>query len=315
MLVNQAAAKNISAGLKYSILKTLAYFDMFNYPLSENEILFFCDKAVSIDDIKISLADMSADGSIFLCNGFYSLHNGTVLAQKRVIHNDNAQLLLPIAKNNSCFLFQFPFVRGIGISGSLSKNVATEDSDIDYFVITKTNRMWIARTIMHLFKKLSFLVGKEHLYCMNYYIDETALEIEEKNIFTAVEIATLLPVCGNGTMDKFVAANNWINVFHPNSIYRKKLITSSRNIWLKRLAEYLFNNGMGDRIDDYFMRLTLKRWNKKEQLKMLNGKGELMGLKLGKHFCKPNPVYFQQKLLARYVEKLNSLHASLKSIK
>ena len=34
---------------------------------------------------------------------------------------------------------------------------------------------------------------------MNYYIDEEALQISDKNIYTAVEVVTLVPVCGNGS--------------------------------------------------------------------------------------------------------------------
>ena len=35
---------------------------------------------------------------------------------------------------------------------------------------------------MHCFKKLTFLVKEEHLFCMNYYIDMAQLEIPEKKI-------------------------------------------------------------------------------------------------------------------------------------
>ena len=87
-------------------------------------------------------------------------------------------------------LFQFPFVRGVFISGSLSKRCAAEKEDVDYFIVTSANRLWIARTIMHLYKKLTYLRGRQDRYCMNYFIDEEALEIKEKNIFTAVEMIT-----------------------------------------------------------------------------------------------------------------------------
>src|SRR6202022_4223033 len=93
-------------------------------------------------------------------------------------------------------------------------------SDIDFFIITKANRLWIARTLMHLFKKLTFLTGHQGWYCMNYYVDEEALQIEEKNIFTATELITLLPVCGNGTMEEFFRANNWASSYFPNYAIR-----------------------------------------------------------------------------------------------
>src|SRR6266478_4413244 len=94
------------------------------------------------------------------------------------------------------FLSRFPYVTGVGISGSLSKMDAREKADFDFFIVTKANRLWIARTIMHLFKKLTFITGKQHLYCMNYYLDEKALQLRDQNIYTAVEAITLIPVSG-----------------------------------------------------------------------------------------------------------------------
>ena len=41
---------------------------------------------------------------------------------------------------------------------------------------------------------------------VNYYIDEAAMEIEEKNIFTAVEIITLIPMKGEEQINRFSTA-------------------------------------------------------------------------------------------------------------
>jgi predicted nucleotidyltransferase len=44
------------------------------------------------------------------------------------------------AKAVAKFLSWFPYIRGIAISGSLSKNFADENSDLDFFIITAANR-------------------------------------------------------------------------------------------------------------------------------------------------------------------------------
>jgi len=158
---------------------------------------------------------------------------------------------------------------------------------------------------MHLFKKLSFLAGKQHWYCMNYFIDEEALQIEEQNIFTAMELITMIPVSGNGTMQKFFSANEWATFYYPN--YAGKAAsskTTAPHSWLKSCIEKLFDNKTGNRIDDYLMRLTTKRWNQKEQEEKLNIEGRRMGLRTGKHFSKPNPAFLQHTLLSLYKNKL-----------
>ena len=289
-----------------SILKVLVYFDLFEYPLSIEEIHFFLDKKIPERQLHTDLAELTKNRFVFNIDGFYSLRNDYRFAEKRMLGNKQAQPLLIKANKISRFLFQFPFVRGIGISGSLSKNMADEDADIDYFIITKANRLWIARTIMHFFKKLTFITGHQHWYCMNYFIDEEQLQIEEKNIFIATELITLKPVCGNETIKKFFQANDWTKTYFPNHSFKiSDSLTTVPTNKLKRLIEQIFNNHPGNLLDNYLMRLTSKRWKLKEEKQILNIKGNRMGLKTSKHYCKPNPAFFHEKLLARYNSRLN----------
>jgi hypothetical protein len=280
-----------------SVIKVLAYFDIFNYPLTKEEIYFFLGHKTHPDEVALLLGQLLADKRIFKLGDFYSLQNNAALQERRIAGNDKAATLIDTAYKIGAFLYQFPYVRGIGISGSLSKNYADHTTDIDFFIITKANRLWIARTVMHLFKKLTFLTGRQHWYCMNYYIDEEALLIEEENIFTATELTTLLPVCGNGTMDRFFELNNWTTIYFPNQPGAKHSHYASRSSWLKKATEWLLNNRLGNALDNYFMHLTTRRWVTKEKQQRLTVNGNRMGLCTGKHFSKPNPVYFQKKVL------------------
>jgi len=292
--------------LKTSILKVLASFDIFDYPVSKEEIYLFLDRTIDGDDLRTGLMQLVIEGHIFKFNEFYTLKNDQELLKKRIKENANAQYLLLTAHRISKFLFRFPYIKGIGISGSLSKNVANEQSDIDYFIITKSNRLWIARTIMHIFKKFTFLTGHQHWYCMNYYVDEDGMQIEEKNIFTATELVTLLPVCGNGTMQRFFKVNDWAKVYFPNyPLQPSNQPNKSFRTGMKKMIEFLLNNKFGDWLDNYLMKLTTSRWKAKEKNKKLNIKGNRMGLKTDKHYCKPNPVYFQEKILLLYNNRLN----------
>ncbi len=287
-----------------SIIKALAYFDIFNYPLTQEEIYNFLDKPLEMEVVTATLFQLVEEKRIFLLGSFYSLQADAALRSRRIIGNHKAETLLKTAYRVGGFLYQFPFVRGIGISGSLSKNFADQDTDIDFFVITRTNRLWIARTLMHLFKKLTFITGHQHWYCMNYYIDEEAMLIGEQNIFTATELITLLPVCGNGTMDRFYGQNNWTAHFFPNQQLGRQSMLLSRPGFIKKSVEWLLNNRLGNALDELLMRITARRWKKKEQLQRTNDHGVRMGLCTGKHFARPNPGFFQRKVLESLEEKL-----------
>jgi hypothetical protein len=289
-----------------SIIKALAYFDIFNYPLTLDEIHHFLDQTVSKDDVLLTLQQLVDDNRVFRMGSFYSLQLDLSLRARRINGNHKAGILLTTGYKVGGFLFQFPFVRGIGISGSLSKNYADQNTDIDFFIITRANRLWLARTLMHLFKKLTFITGHQHLYCMNYYIDEEALCIDEQNIFTATELITLKPVCGNGTMDRFYDQNNWAGNYFPNQPVNKESIVLAKSGRLKRTVEWLLDNKVGNSLDNWLMRVTTRRWLKKEQLKKTNSHGLRMGLHTGKHFSKPNPEFFQRKVLDELNKKLQA---------
>ena len=290
-----------------SALKTLVYFDLFDYPLTKEEIGLFMDKKVSPEELTRSINELKKMGLVMAHGKYYSLKNAADQVKRRESGNDLASHLLPIAFRISSFLFHFPFVRGIGISGSLSKNFADEKADIDYFIITKANRLWITRTLMHLFKKLTYLLGKQHFYCMNYYVDEEALSIQEKNAFTAIEIATLIPVCGNGSIENFFTANPWIEYYYPNYVIDVESRKNSKHSWFKRSMESLFNLFPADKLDNYLMRVTTKRWKQKEAKQLLNSSGRRMGLHTNKHFSKPNPDHLQRQILELFERRLKEM--------
>ena len=301
--------------LKNGILKVLGYFDLFNFPISLQEIFRFFETGVDMHELSSNLDELIAMGCIFRFGEHYSLQNNPDLLKNRMMGSVRADKLLARARKISRFLYCFPFVRGIFISGSLSKHYADENADIDYFIITEANRLWIARTLMHLLKKISFLSGHEHMLCMNYYIDEEALLIEERNIFTATEMATLLPVQGNGSVDRFFERNEWTGKYFPNQkIPFKDGRKADRKAWIKKGIELLFRNRLGDWLDDYFMNLTSKRWKLKEIRQKRNYKGELMGLKTAKHFSKPNPELFQKKILQAIEKKYDLLNQKFSKI-
>jgi hypothetical protein len=286
-----------------NILKTIAYFDMFRYPVTATEIRLFSGNTTTAEEIETVLASLTLSKQLFKLDEFYALVPDRSLIERRRKGNERAACLLDIAYRVGRLLYKFPFVNGVGVSGSLSKNYADENADIDFFIITQPNRLWIARTLLHCLKKLSFLMGKQHWYCMNYFIDEDALVIAEKNIFTATEVVTLKPVCGETAIPLFFKANQWVKDYFPNHSM-PSIVHDSAKPWYKKWTEKILNNRLGNWLDDYAMRVTGKRWLQKEIRHKLNSKGEPIGLAVGKHFARPNPTHLQKKVLDMYEGRL-----------
>lgn len=278
------------------IVNVLSYFSLFNYPLLPTEIEKFLPPGVEYEDIRLELDNLEALGYINRIGEFYSILADTSLAERRRLGNERAQILLRKAGKIGRFLSCFPFVKGVAISGSLSKNYADERSDIDFFIITRANRLWIARTMMHLFKKFTFILGKQHLYCMNYYVDEMALRIPEQNMYTAIETVTLMPVQGEGVA-KFFQANSWTGDWFASRPNRESRIDRTRKPLFSRILECVLDSNL---LDNLFLRLTRSRWKRKMERGMKNMDGRKMNLELGKHFARSNPGCFQEQVLSSY---------------
>jgi hypothetical protein len=287
-------------------LKTLAYFDIFNYPLTGEEIIQFLPGKNTRSTFNQSLQTLLKEELVFKVSGFYSLQNSESVATRRIEGNIRAGQQLKIARRIAGFLSGFPFVETVCVSGSLSKNFSDERSDIDFFIITEANRLWTARTFMHLLKKVSYLAGKQHWFCMNYYVDEKGMEIVEKNIFTAMEIVTLKPMQGEDGFKRFIDANSWTKNYFPEqriSIAADQTKKKKFRIFIEKI----FRSSFGDVIEKWLMNITDKRWKKKTRRNKLNNHGERISMTVGPHFSKPDPGIFQLKIINEYELRVHKL--------
>lgn len=293
--------------VKHDILAALAYFDIFNYPLTQTEVYLFLPNRCPYKEFRTAVRHLTNESLIYQLDEFYTLQNNYALVERRRQGNAKAKQLIHTAGKVAHLLSYFPFVKGIAVSGSLSKNFADEKSDIDLFIVTAPNRLWLARTLMHGFKKLTFLIRKQHLFCMNYYIDEQMLQIKEKNIYTATEIATLLPLRGINIFQHFYAHNNWSKKYLPNHSLKVSYTKEIHHSLFKKAVEAIFNNPVGDWLDCWLMKVTAKRWAQKTKSGKLNSRGVIMSMDAARHYAKPNPQNFQNKLLAIYERKVDAL--------
>jgi hypothetical protein len=290
--------------IKKDILAALTYYGLFNYPLKKGEIFIFLQQCNDMDDFETALNTLVEECIVFKIGNFYSLEDNPALAERRSRGNERAFLLLKKAEKAAAIISGFPFVKGVAVSGSLSKYFADENADVDFFIITDSNRLWIARTFLHGMKKLSFLLNKEDLFCMNYFIDESNLVIREKNIYTAIEISTVLPLRGTGIFEEFFEKNKWAKAFFPNKFQNFSSTNEIKKNWMRVLIQRLLNNRMGDGLDNYLMKLTCRRWQTKTVQGRINSKGKPLNMDLGKHYSKPHPENFQKRLLVRYERSL-----------
>lgn len=284
-----------------NIINTLIYFDVFSYPITLSELhQFIQNSQTDINSLEKNVTELCNKQLITKIDTYYGINNSKALVETRIKGNNNAQKHATKAFKNALLIGAFPYVRGVYISGSFSKGYMDESGDIDYFIITHPNRLWIARTLLILYKKI-FLLNSRKYFCVNYFIDTDNLEIPDKNIFTATEVLTLIPGYNQSLFETFLNKNSWTTKHLPQKNAAINSQSINKNTWLKNGTEKLLNNKIGEWMDDVFMRITIAKWKRK--FKHLEHTNFELALRSRKYVSKHHPQNFQWKVLKAIEEK------------
>ena len=217
------------------------YSDIFDYPLTKEEIWkFLIKKNLSAGkwgsfEKELNRLVQSEATPLGYNRKLYYLLGREEIVKKRIKRKVISRKKLEVARKIIRRLFLIPTVKFIGVSGGLALENSDEADDIDLFIITSKNTLWITRLILVLLLKLmgqyrgrgnSPIGGESNKACLNMLIDEKALMFEKsrQNLYTAHEIAQLKIIFDrNNTYSKFLSANKWILKYLPNSLEIKKL--------------------------------------------------------------------------------------------
>lgn len=289
-------------------LKTILYFSIFQYPLTKEEIHSYNNH----DDFSTTQAELDylvAQKVTLQRDGFYVYPDNLQSIAKRLKGNLEAKKALIIAKKRAAFISKFPYVKAVGVSGSLSKGYYDDESDIDFFIITKHSKLWICRTFLILYKKI-FLLNSRKYFCTNYFISENHLEIEEQNRFTATELKTLIPLQGKEVFEAFFKENNWVSGYFSNFKPTSEMIENTKKPFITKGVEFVFNTKFGSLIDLTFKSITLKKWNSK--FHYLSKEEFEIALKTTTNISKHHPSNFQKKVISALNEKIEKVQKEFK---
>jgi hypothetical protein len=287
-----------------AVLETLRYFHIFRHPLYLEEIHRYLSIDIKIVSLSVTIKEMLDAGLLFQHHDLYMLEDDETLAQKRVTGAEKASKAIDRAKRSISIISKFPFVKGVCISGSLSKGYADERSDADFFIITSRQRLWICRSLLHMFKKFTYLLNRQHAFCMNYFIDESRLNIEEQNIYTATELATLIPVYNTESYKELINRNKyWLVNLFPNIKWEHNAdyaYLSPKAV--KSVMESFINLLFPKYLNNWLMKFTDSWWRFKWQQKNYPMHEYDLAMKTRWYVSKNHPKNYQKKVLQQLDE-------------
>ena len=208
-------------------MKTLIYADIFDYPLKAWEIhkWLISAKKCELPAVEIGLRKLIRRGVVIEKGGYYALSGRVRIFKKREERITPSQKFLHEAKI-ICSLFRvIPWIKLVGISGNLAMENASEEDDIDLFVITEKNRLWISRLlilfILALLEKRRTkrdsrkkAAGK---FCLNLLLEKDQLSQNNKDLYISHEVLQMKPLWEReNTYGLFLEANEWVFGFLAN---------------------------------------------------------------------------------------------------
>jgi len=144
--------------IREAILATLAYADVFNYPLRGEEVgkyLISYELRVTNYELKRQLDTLTEDKELGVKNGYYFLTGRKEIVELRKKREKWSRKKIEKAKKVANLLKVIPTVKLVGISGALAMENSDEDDDIDLFIITSLGRLWLTRSLVTVLVELT----------------------------------------------------------------------------------------------------------------------------------------------------------------
>lgn len=199
--------------LQRKSIQTLAYFDLFDHPLTLHELARYTSSEAS--ELEQALA---SHPRIEQVGGFYSLEGRGHVAKKRQHRIWRLEEKMKIARRGAKKLRWVPFVRGVFVCNTVAMGVPSPESDIDVVVLAAPGRLWTVRFFSNLVLKFFRLRTGSNAYadkiCLSFFVDTDHLDLSglaiEGDIYLSYWLATLVPIYDPyGHHQQWAQSNSW----------------------------------------------------------------------------------------------------------
>lgn len=312
--------------LTQSVLATLAYHDIFDYPLKEEEIhQYLVGKKVSLLKVKNQLEMLSNDKKIVHYSSekarsflLYALRRREKIFKIRILRTRYSQNKLQKAKFYTNLLKLIPTIRLVAISGALAMENSHKDDDVDLVIICAQNTLWTTRFLANLillpFRRYPQSKRVAGRACLNIFIDESELKIRPQDLYAAHEICQMKPLWDReGTYSRVAPVNANTNIKRSLSVYSRFI---KANQWVSKYLpnwtqndEHKTTNTKNQKIKKALvishLALVVEIFLKKFQLWYMRSK--ISNERIGERQLFFHPANTQDWVLKEYQKRLSTL--------
>lgn len=258
--------------LTTAILATLSYHDVFSYPLKRVELwrwLYFGKPVesrpdtIKREDFDQALEQLVTSGTVERKGGYYFLKGREAIVLLRLERFELARKKWAIAERGAAILRTTPFIRFVAVCNTLAISNVRRDSDIDFFIITKDNRLWTSRFVITGALEARDLrrhgAKTKDRICLSFYLTEATADVRpllltDDDPYFAFWLAQLVPLFDVGCGQALRRANSWLETILPNvweEPLQPKLTDTTWTKSVREIREFFLYNWFGDRIENY----------------------------------------------------------------
>lgn len=257
--------------IEKSIIQTLTWFEIFEYPLALIELHKFLYQFS--DKISLSELEQFLDNSSIVksSQGFYFLSTNTDIVEKRIAQDKIAQQKIKLAFESAQKIFWIPGVEMIALCNNW---YFKEESDIDFFIITSPGRIWLTRFFVTVW--LHILGRRRHgekikdRVCLSFYISSNrnnlwTTRLLPEDPYFDFWTAMLMPIFDrNRAYQNFLHDNKWLknkfkNFYGNEFVLRYKIGQKHWLIKINKILTMLFDTRIGRCSEKFFRYIQRKK--------------------------------------------------------
>lgn len=274
-----------------SIIKTLTYFDIFNTPLTREELRRWLweEKVSDLADFARRLDDLEKQNKINKKSGYYFLPGREEIINTHQRTVPLVEEKMQIAVRGAKKIRWIPYVEAVFVCNTVAGGGVKKSSDIDVFIVIKNGRLWLSRLLTTITLSIFRLRrNKKHIankVCLSFYatndgLDFSKIKIADPDIYLVYWLENLIPVYDpHDTLKKIRSKNQWAKKYLPNTddtyqtLYRWAVTDSKLSKNIRYFFEKAWTGGYGDlleaqakKIQQTKMKINLSGANKENKL-------------------------------------------------
>ena len=310
--------------LSIAILRTLAYFDVFDYPLTIDQLwrwLYPADGqtiSASLSDVEQELEKPELKSKVGRGGTYVFLAGRDHIVAVRESRFKYGERKWKRVLSAIGFLEVVPFIRMVAVVNTLAIDNAKEESDMDLLIVTAPQHLWLARlAITGIVSMLGYRRHGDKIknrICLSFYsttdvIDFSPLQLQPKDPHFAFWTSQAVPLINNnGTYEKFQSANAWVKDYLPNAWdwnWQSRVVKPNSGLQSIRLFfETAFTQPIGSVLETMARDQQMKKMEKNTTSKASLGTSEVV---ISDHMLKFHEDDRRARYNQAFVERLQKL--------